>query len=97
MRWVYFRKKTDSAPFELFSDNASKIRHLSRILFLIGFVSGLNLFVGAYNLFLAFTIGSAVNFLGLINLVLGAGIGVLFWKYWKKKKRLVSEQSLFEG
>lgn len=31
LRWVYFRKKNDGTPFEIYSDNASRIRHLQRI------------------------------------------------------------------
>ena len=32
LRWVYFRKKTADGPFALFSDNASRITHLKRII-----------------------------------------------------------------
>ena len=35
LRWVYFRKKNDGTPFEIYSDNASRIRHLRRILYLL--------------------------------------------------------------
>ena len=31
MRWVYFRKKADGKPFELYTDLDSKIRQLKRI------------------------------------------------------------------
>ena len=31
LRWVYFRKKNDGTPFEIYSDNASRLRHLQRI------------------------------------------------------------------
>ena len=30
-RWVYLRRRTDGAPFDLFSDIDSKIKHLKRI------------------------------------------------------------------
>lgn len=31
LKWVYFRKKNDGTPFELFSDVKSRINHLQRI------------------------------------------------------------------
>ncbi len=31
MRWVYFRKKAADGPFELYSDNASRIRHYRKV------------------------------------------------------------------
>ena len=35
LRWVYFRRENDGTPFEIYSDNASRIRHLRRILYLL--------------------------------------------------------------
>ena len=52
MRWIYVRKKADGGEFELLSDRKSRVEHLLRIILLIGFVAGLNLYVGFYNLFL---------------------------------------------
>lgn len=31
LRWVYFRKKNDGTPFEIYSDNASRLAHYQRI------------------------------------------------------------------
>ena len=45
-RWVYLRKRTDDGPFELFSDSASRIRHLRRILALVLPILALNLVAG---------------------------------------------------
>ena len=39
MSWVYFRKKAEDGGFDLFSDIDSRIRHLNRILALIGVLS----------------------------------------------------------
>lgn len=96
MKWVYFRKKTADGAFELFSDNESKIKYLKRILFIPALIGGLNLYIGAFNLFLAIVNSSHVNYLGLINLVLGLFLLALFAKYFKKLKKLKAEQNLFE-
>ena len=45
-RWVYFRKKADGSGFDLYSDLASRITHLRKVMFLIGLVSGINLING---------------------------------------------------
>ncbi len=42
MRWVYFRKKKSLGTFDLYSDYGCRIRHLDRILALIGVFEGLS-------------------------------------------------------
>lgn len=95
-RWVYFRKKASEGEFELFSDNASRIKYLGSVISLIAFVTIMNLFVGLYNLFLAITYSSSVNYLGFLNLALGifGALGVL--RLFKKRKRMKEEGQLFE-
>lgn len=97
MRWVYFRKKTADGPFELFSDAASKIKHINRILLLLGVLAGCNLYSGGYNIFLALTVGFAANWLGLINVVLAVVIGILFLKNLRKKRKLQEQQKIYEA
>lgn len=96
-RWVYFRKKTADGEFKLFSDYESKIKHLNRILLLLGILGGLNLWAGGFNIFLALIHDSGGNYIGFVNLALAILIGVLFIKNWKTKKKLIAEQQLFEG
>ena len=43
-RWIYFRKKADTAPFDLFSDIDSRINHLNRVLFIPAILGLANLF-----------------------------------------------------
>ena len=47
--WIYFRKKTEDGPFDLFSDIDSRIKHLNRISWVLGCVCGLNLLIGMSN------------------------------------------------
>lgn len=61
--WVYLRRRASDGPFDLYSDNASKVRHLQKLmgfytslLFLVGFPSLLN-----FVIFLSF--GNVINFL----------------------------------
>lgn len=94
--WVYFRKKATDEDFELFSDHESKVKYLKRIIHLVALISALNLLVGAYNVFLAFSLQSPVNFLGLVNIALSI-LGVAGTiRLTKKRKRMQQEGQLFE-
>lgn len=95
-RWVYFRRKAELGPFELFSDNANRLKHLRSIISMIALVSGANLLMGLENLLMVFTIQSYVNLLGFINLALGI-LGT--WgtvRLIKKRNRMKKEELLFE-
>lgn len=96
MRWAYFRKKTADGPFDLFSDNSSRIKHLNRILLLIGILSGINIYFGLNSLYLFFIMHSNVNVVGFLNIFLGAALALGFWRIYRKKKRLIKEQQIFE-
>ena len=94
-RWAYFRKNT-TEEFHLFSDNASRVKYLTRIIRLIGLIGLLNLYIGGYNLFLFFTYDLGVNMLGLINLALGLLCAYGVFRLWIKRSRLKEEQQIFE-
>lgn len=100
VRWVYLKKKTDQGGFELFSDNASRIAHLNRILLLMGIVGGFNLYTGISNILNPVWTGRPFYpigiSLGVLNLGLSALIAYGLWKIWRKKKELKKQQQLFE-
>lgn len=95
-RWIYFRKKASEGDFELFSDNASRVKYLSSILSFIALIVGLNLYIGLYNIFVVFFLHSPFNYIGLLNLAVALfGIpGTI--KLWKKRNRMKQESQLFE-
>lgn len=95
-RWVYFRKKAEDGPFDLFSDNASRIKHLSRIIALLLTLNIFNIYIGCYNIFLAITWSSPVNYLGIINLVIGALLFYGIFKLHRQRTVLKKEQQIFE-
>ena len=94
--WVYMRKKTADGEFQLFSDNDSRIRHLTRIIRFVGAFTGFNLYIGLYNLYLLFFWGSSANLLGLINLALAVVSIYGITKLHRKRKMLKEEQRVFE-
>ena len=49
LQWVYFRKKTQDGPFDLFSDLDSRIAHLDRIGKMLALLSVANLLLGVTN------------------------------------------------
>lgn len=95
-RWVFFRKKAADGDFQLFSDNASRVKYLTHMLSFITLIVGLNLLIGIENLVLAFIVGLAGNYIGFLNLAIGLiGLpGIV--KLWKKRNRIKKESQLFE-
>ena len=49
VKWIYFRKKTELGPFDIFSDAESRIAHLNRIIWLLRFGGFANLLLGIAN------------------------------------------------
>jgi len=101
-RWVYFRhQNTEESPrFELFSDTASRIKHLDRIcLFLVplilvnlfNFYPNLWFLTGEGNAFYGFRLWISILQIGAI-LLLTSGL----WKIWSKRQRLARERDLQE-
>ena len=95
-RWAYFRKKTADGNFELFSDNASRVKYLTGILSFTALIVGLNLYIGLYNLCIAFFLEHSFNYIGLLNLAIGVWGSFGTWKLWKKRNRIKKECQLFE-
>ena len=98
-RWVYFRKKSDDIPFDIFSDAPSRIKHLDRILLLLGILGAVNIYNGFYNILMAVS-GSgvfAVNFsAGALCCLVGGLFAYGYYKIWKKKDFLKKEHQICE-
>ena len=96
--WVYFRKKASEGDFQLFSDNASKVKYLSGIITMVALVTVANLLNAINNVFLAAS-GTAfpVNYffggLSLVLSVLGT-FGTI--RLLRKRKKIKEESRLFE-
>ncbi len=98
MRWVYFRKKTASGEFELFSDNASRVKYLSLVINFIAVLTIANLLAGISNVFL---IGmgmevTPINYLGFVNIALGIWGTLGNIRLIKKRKKLKQDGQLYE-
>lgn len=91
-RWVYFRKKTMDGEFELFSDNKSRIKYLSRVINVLVPITWINLLIGV----MTTALESPINHLGLINLALGVWGTIKTIQLIKKRKRMKQESRLFE-
>ncbi len=96
MRWVYFRKRTADGPFDLFSDNRSRIGHLTRIIRFILPLAWLNLVMGLLNTGVALLGSEPGRAVGIVNLVIGilALAGARRLKI--KRERLEHDARIFE-
>lgn len=95
-RWAYFRKRTPEENFELFSDNTSRVRHLTGIISFIGILCVMNLYIGCYNLFLFFSWKNQINMLGIINVLISGVVAVGLMRLLRKRKKLKTEQQIYE-
>ena len=95
--WVYLRKKTEDGYFELFSDNTSRIRHLTGIIRLLMLISGVNLGIFGYNLMLLAFFHNPINYIAIVNLLISLLGFTGAYRLWKKRSRLKAEQQVFEG
>lgn len=101
-RWVYFRKKAAEGEFALFSDLGSRVKHIDRVLLMLGmlaFVLGLYLLNSVRLIGTAYAEqdGQAVA-VGVTLLVAAALLWLLngFYKLWKARRKLQAERELRE-
>ncbi len=94
---IYFRKKRSEGDFELFSDNVSRIKHISTIFNILLVLGMLNIVLGIMNLILALITMLPLSFAtaGLGALV---GIACLFGahKINNKKKALKADEGILD-
>lgn len=96
LRWHYFRKKTQEKNFRLYSDNVSRVKHLTMIIRFIAVLTGVNLYMGIYDIFVYFMFHNSILLLGVVNLLCGTLCGYGIVRLMQKRKRLETEQQIFE-
>lgn len=95
--WVYFAMPAENGPFELHSDNESKIKHLNRLLALLVPITIFCAAVGIQNILLLLTgAGLWGNAIGIIDLAIALWAWSGIRKVRKEKKLLQKEQQIFE-
>ena len=95
-RWVYFRKKATEGDFELFSDNDSRLKYLSSVISFVSLITVGNWIAGINNVFIATTFPSPINYVGILNLLIGlvGTWGVI--RLIRKRKKMKQDGQLFE-
>ncbi len=80
MRWVYFRKKAEDGPFDLFSDLDSKLAHYRRVQKFWQALIILEMVIGLYNLFVSLFLRSPISWLNFLCAILMFGLSYLLYK-----------------
>ena len=95
-RWVYFRKKATEGDFELFSDNDSRLKYLSSVISFVSLITVGNWIAGINNVFIATTFPSPINYVGILNLLIGlvGTWGII--RLMRKRKKMKQDGQLFE-
>ena len=90
--WIYFRKKTEDGPFDLFSDIDSRISHLDRIGRMLVIIGLANLLIGILNSF-SYTAASRYSW---ANLVCATVLMYALGRIHGKKEALERDRLLHE-
>ena len=96
MRWVCFRKKNDGAPFELFSDIGSRIKHFKTVNALLLPLCIMNFGIGCTNTANLMQNAPSMVWLPMLNFTVAALLGVGIYKIQKKINVLKKEQTIRE-
>ena len=96
-RWIYLRKKTSEGPFDVYSDNESKIRHYKRVFWFETVFMCLELSVGILNVVIGIDnliTNNSVRNSGVSNVILGCALillGILFMKLSLSMRRKIKK------
>lgn len=103
IRWIYFRKKAEDGPFDIYSDKDSMITHYKRINTLWITLAAVETAVGLINVVIGIlslkngrSFGSTNISLGIFVLALGVFFSLLASKTGKKIKKLIQEKLIRE-
>lgn len=88
-KWIYFRKKVEDGPFDLFSDLDSRIRHLDRIGKMLNGITLANFAIGVGNSI------SAIPF-AWVNLLCASLLTYCLGRIHEKKDALEQNRLLIE-
>ena len=92
MNWAFFRKKAAEGPFEIYSDFDSKIGHYKRVIYLMGTVGVVNLFIALFNV----TLTQYNMYLSIVGFIIFVLFISIILSYLRKIKDLKKEQALYE-
>jgi hypothetical protein len=90
VKWIYFRRKVEEGPFDIFSDLDSRLDHVSRIGNLIKVLAVANLVCGVVNSF------NPVMHVGWLNLLVCAVLMYGLGRLHGKKEELEKDRLLRE-
>lgn len=90
--WVYFRKRAEDGPFEIYTDIPSRIKHYKKIANVFGIVALINLSIALINL----NITTFNQFLSIINFIAAIILLIPYIKLGLQIKHLIKENKLFD-
>lgn len=90
VKWIYFRKKTELGPFDIFSDRESRIAHLDKIIWMLRLLGGANLLIGLANSL------NPVVAMGWVNLLAATLLMYALGRIEGKKEALSQDRQLME-
>lgn len=94
---AYFRKKTADGSFNLFSDNASRIKPMNYVISVLSVLICLNIYSAGINIYASVLHWHPANlFAVLMNLLMIGLLSTGIIKLCRKKRKIREEQKIFE-
>ena len=91
VQWLYYRRRAEEGPFDLFSDIDSRIAHLDRIAIMLLAVGLMNLGIGVMN-----CLGNNASAVGVVNLLVATLLMYALGRIHGKAESLKTERELHE-
>lgn len=96
-RWVYFRRPAALGPFELYSDNESRLRYMERILRLLLPLFICNLFNMFNNMALYMNNGHAISLAcAMLSLLIAIFLARGTWRVWSFTRNLKKNSGIYD-
>lgn len=96
LSWVYFRKKSTGEPFMIYTDYASRKKHLQRIMGALAIVLLLNLGIAIFNTVLA-TFSSINFYVSILNWLIVIATVSLILVYVKNMSELKQDSESYKS
>jgi hypothetical protein len=98
--WVYFRKKTEDGPFEIYTDYPSRIQHYEKIARVFGIIAFINMAIFFMNFSMGLSgvsgMSKLIAYISIINALAAILLFIPFVKLTRQIQKLKKEKNVFD-
>jgi hypothetical protein len=98
--WVYFRKKVEDGPFEIYTDYLSRIQHYEKIARMFGIIALINIAIFFVNFSMGLSRVSEMNkfvaYISIINVFAAILLFIPYMQLTRQIQKLKKEKDVFD-